>query len=107
MEGPNGEGKFTKFEVRMLVSLILLIAPHVLNAVKKLGRIYMSLSSVGMCESTFKEQEQSVPQGIVPLCPRNTENRDIYTGVRRGSKATWIQTMLCMLARVRTNKRKR
>ena len=42
MEGMDAEGKFTKFEV------VMLIAPHVLNAVKKLGRIYARISAVGM-----------------------------------------------------------
>ena len=48
MEGMDAEGKFTKFEVVMLIAVLLLIAPHALNAVKKLGRIYARISAVGM-----------------------------------------------------------
>ena len=33
MEGSNGEGRFTRFEVVMLIAVILLIVPHALNAV--------------------------------------------------------------------------
>ena len=48
MEGMDAEGKFTKFEVVMLIAVVLLIAPHALNAVKKLGRIYARISAVGV-----------------------------------------------------------
>ena len=48
MEGMDAGRKFTMFEVAMLIAVILLIAPHVLEAVKKLGKIYARMSAVGM-----------------------------------------------------------
>ena len=48
MEGMDAGRKFTMFEVAMLIAVILLIAPHVLEAVKKLGKIYARMSAFGM-----------------------------------------------------------
>eukprot|EP00439_Symbiodinium_sp_Y106_P074681 s5040_g14.t1 len=48
MEGMDTGRKFTVFEVVMLIAVILLIAPHVLEALKKLGKIYARMSAVGM-----------------------------------------------------------
>eukprot|EP00439_Symbiodinium_sp_Y106_P043194 s4331_g5.t1 len=46
MEGMDAGRKFTMFEVAMLIAVILLIAPHVLEAVKKLGKIYARMSAI-------------------------------------------------------------
>ena len=42
------DGKYTKFEVCMLIAVTLLVTTHIVAALRKLTRIYMSLSSVGM-----------------------------------------------------------
>ena len=58
MEGMDAEGKFTKFEVIMLIAVILLIAPHVL---KHLREDICSWNG----KSAFRKQEQGVPQRIM------------------------------------------